>query len=272
MLENLRWNLTSHGASLAGADVIVVSIPKSGRTWLRVLIQSYLCAWDKQSFDVRARDFSNPDIPTVAFTHDLFEHQQETRFWRRVRGWHLIPRSASRRLPILLLARDPRDAVVSLYFQLSKRAPARKRVSGTLSEFIRHPQKGIRGIVLVMNRWLDEWQGRPDFRIFRYEDLRKDVAGQAREILGFLGVPHVDEQLLRQAAEFSSFENMRAMEQQGRFREGMLKAANTQDPESFKVRKGVVGGYREYLSPEDIEYVDNALRSLDSRFGYGPAK
>jgi hypothetical protein len=34
------------------------------------------------------------------------------------------------------------------------------------------------------------------------------------------------------------------------------------------VRRGKVGGYREYLSAEDQEYAANALRELDARFGY----
>jgi hypothetical protein len=36
----------------------------------------------------------------------------------------------------------------------------------------------------------------------------------------------------------------------------MLRTPSSADPESFKVRKGRVGGFRDYLSPEDIEYVD----------------
>jgi hypothetical protein len=40
------------------------------------------------------------------------------------------------------------------------------------------------------------------------------------------------------------------------------------DPESFKVRRGKVGGYQEYLSAEDEKYAANALRRLDPLFGY----
>ena len=43
---------------------------------------------------------------------------------------------------------------------------------------------------------------------------------------------------------------------------------DVRDPESFKVRRGKVGGYREYLSLEDQQYAANALAELDSRFGY----
>jgi hypothetical protein len=42
------------------------------------------------------------------------------------------------------------------------------------------------------------------------------------------------------------------------------------DPESFKVRRGKIGGYREYLSTEDQLHAAGALTKLDSRFGYDP--
>jgi len=34
------------------------------------------------------------------------------------------------------------------------------------------------------------------------------------------------------------------------------------------VRRGKVGGYREYLSVRDQEYAANELAKLDPRFGY----
>jgi hypothetical protein len=34
------------------------------------------------------------------------------------------------------------------------------------------------------------------------------------------------------------------------------------------VRRGKVGGYRDYLSPEDQVFAADALKHLDARFGY----
>ena len=47
-----------------------------------------------------------------------------------------------------------------------------------------------------------------------------------------------------------------------------LHPGDVRDPESFKVRRGKVGGYREYLSLEDQKYAADALMKLDPRFGY----
>jgi hypothetical protein len=251
-----------------GADAYLVSVPKSGRTWLRVLIQSYLCAWDGREFAVHVQAFSNPAIPRVLYTHDRFEHAQERRWYVRARGRNLIPPGLARRHPILLLARDPRDVVVSLYYQLNRREKTRKRYEGTLSEMIRDRRRGIHSMINVMNAWLKEWDGRPDFLMVRYENLRRDVAPEARRILEFLGVTPVDEALLKHAIEFSSFDNMKAMERAGAFAEGRLKAGDSQDPESFKVRKGKIGGYRDTLPAEDVAYLDEAMERLDPRYGY----
>jgi len=41
-----------------------------------------------------------------------------------------------------------------------------------------------------------------------------------------------------------------------------LTPANPSDPESFKVRKGKVGGYAEYLSKDDISWLSERLADL----------
>ena len=39
------------------------------------------------------------------------------------------------------------------------------------------------------------------------------------------------------------------------------------DPESFKVRRGKVGGFTDYLNGDDLAYANEAMRKLDARFG-----
>ena len=51
----------------------------------------------------------------------------------------------------------------------------------------------------------------------------------------------------------------------------ILQARDVADPESFKVRRGKVGGYTDYLVTKDRQYATGALVKLDRRFGYdGP--
>ena len=83
-----------------------------------------------------------------------------------------------------------------------------------------------------------------------------------------LGETDVVERALNHALEFSTFGNMKKLESAGAFDSKILRAGDTSDPESFKVRRGKVGGFADYLSPTDQEYAAVALRRLDPRFGY----
>jgi hypothetical protein len=47
----------------------------------------------------------------------------------------------------------------------------------------------------------------------------------------------------------------------GRLRDGALKRKDASDPDSFKVRKGEVGGYRETLSEDDRAFIEDTLNT-----------
>ncbi len=61
---------------------------------------------------------------------------------------------------------------------------------------------------------------------------------------------------------------MKKMESEGAFESKILRAGDARDPESFKVRRGKIGGFQDYLSSNDQEYAAAALQKLDPRFGY----
>ena len=125
-----------------------------------------------------------------------------------------------------------------------------------------------RGIGRAMNDWLNEFSSRKDFTIVRYEALRASPAEHFRDLLAVVGDTTPDMSVFQEALEFSRFENMQKLEAAGVFDSKILHPGDVRDPESFKVRRGKVGGYREYLSAEDQEYAAHALRELDARFGY----
>ena len=89
--------------------------------------------------------------------------------------------------------------------------------------------------------------------MLRYENLHENAASCLRSLIDFIGVSDIPENLVASAVEFSSFfENMRKMEVSGNFRSRSMKPANLTDESSYKVRKGKIGGFVDYLSEEDI--------------------
>ena len=265
-----RINLSSRAAELSGGDAIVVSIPKSGRTWLRTFLSAYFCAQFEHPFSLDLTKYRDPRIPRVIYSHDLFEHRTKGRWWDRARGKYLIPATEIRRTRIILLVRDPRDAFVSHYVQLTRPtadAPDELKTK-TAGEMLRDPLLGIRQIVRTMNDWLVEFGGRPNVTLVRYEDLRSRPVEHFGRVLATIGEQRVLQEHLDAALRFCDFNNMKKLEAAGAFDSKILQPRDMNDPESFNVRRGKISGYADYLRSSDIEYANEAMSALDQRFGY----
>ena len=265
-----RWNFSSRARALSGGDMFVISIPKSGRTWLRTFFCAYFCKLRGHEFTLQPERYGDAEIPRIIYSHDRFEHRTKADYWDRIRGKYVVPGKALRRASIVLLARDPRDTFVSLYLQITRRDPGtrEKFAEKTISELLRDDQYGIGAIVETMNDWLKEFALRRHFLLVRYESLRASPAEQFRVLLARLGEGAPDMSIFQAALDFSEFENMRKLEAAGAFDSKILQARDVSDPESYKVRRGKVGGYRDYLDVQDRQYAEKALARLDTRFGY----
>lgn len=265
-----RMNFSSRAALLSGGDVIVVSVPKSGRTWLRAFFAAYFCARAGQPFSLDPDRYGDPRIPRMIYSHDLFEHRSKGRWWDRIRGKYLIPAAELRRARVILLVRDPRDAFVSHYVQLTRPsadAPEQLKTI-TASEMLRDPLLGIEPIVRTMNDWLQEIGHRSNVTLLRYEDLKNAPNEYFRRALVAAGENEIPSDLFEEAVRFTQFGNMKKLEAAGAFDSKILQTRDQADPESANVRRGKVGGFTDYLSKEDQAFAAKAMSALDPRFGY----
>ncbi|PZR76422.1 MAG: hypothetical protein DLM52_06170 [Chthoniobacterales bacterium] len=237
---------------------------------MRVFLSAYFCAKTGRAFSIGITEERGAGIPRIVYSHDRFEHYTKANLWERVRGKYLVPGSQLRRGPVVLLARDPRDAFVAYYVQLTRRNhPAPDSIKRLAADvLLRDPRYGIGRMVAVMNGWMLELGRRGDFHLVRYEDLRADAASGFRSVLAALGERAIDEKAFAEALRFSSFDNMQTLEARGAFGDKILAPRDAGDRQSFKVRKGNVGGFAEYLSAESQRYAAEVCKRLDSRFGY----
>jgi hypothetical protein len=257
----VRWNLAPFYDGMRSARLYVVSIPKSGRTWLRVFLTAYDAFREGREPN---RDLSATELALgVLFAHDRWDHSVAP--WPALAlGRCLVPRRRARRAKTVLLVRDPRDAAVSLFFQLSRRSSL---FSGTMEEMLKHPVFGVRALVDIMNAWAGEWRGSSRLLLLRYEDLLASPDTSFRRFVDF-GFGPVDEESLRRAAEFSSFPRMQELEAQGYFSDSSMRSFNADDADSFKARRGKIGGYRDYLTAGALAFADREVSRLDPWFGY----
>src|SRR5712692_3378358 len=262
-----RWNFSSRARELSGGDVIVISVPKSGRTWVRTFLCAYFCKRAGRPFTLRPDRYHEPAIPRLIFSHDFAEQRMKGRLWDRIRGKYLVPAHELARARIILLVRDPRDAFVSLYMQMIHRAPEtpQRLKEKNVADLLRDRRYGIMSIIKTMNDWFAEFGHRKNLTLLHYESLRAAPEQNFRALLATLGEDSPGPEAFKHALEFSDFANMQRLEAAGVFDSKILRSRDVRNPESFKVRRGKVGGYRDYLSPEDQAFAADALKHLDRK-------
>jgi hypothetical protein len=261
-------------ARLRRSDAVVVSYGKAGRTWLRVMLSGYyqhrygLSPRSLLGFD----NFHRRDarIPRIFFTHDNYiadytGHRKSKRdFYDK---------------KVVLLVRSPQDTVVSQFFQWKYRMrAAKKRLNDypedteiSIFDFAMAPGAGLPKIVDFMNLWAAETPRVAHLLLVRYEDLRRDPAAELRRVVAFLDGAE-DPASVHHAVAFASVENMRAMEQRRTFwlAGSRMTPGDAGNPDSFKVRRAKVGGYRDYFDDEQIARIDELVRAkLAPIYGYG---
>ena len=80
---------------------------------------------------------------------------------------------------------------------------------------------------------------------------------------------------MRAAVEFARYDNMKKMEQKRSFwlSGGRMKPRDRKNPNSYKVRRAKVGGYRDYFDDEQLAAIDGYVdEHLLPGFGYTSAE
>ena len=252
------------------AEFLLVSYPKCGRTWVRMMlgraIKIHFGIQDVPEYKLTRLHRAEPRSPAIESVHEgdpLRKRPDQLR----------VKPSRYASKGIILLVRDPRDVLVSAYFERKYRDPLRGMTAfeGGLPEFLHQPVGSIDTIIRYYNLWAVAIEAARSSMLVRYEDVREDPARELRRILSFVGLAAVSDEAVAEAVEFGSFENMRRLEESGEIQANVLRAGIRGNPDTYKTRDGRVGGFREHLPSEDIARLDEKIRSqLSPVFGYRP--
>ncbi len=259
-------------------DVFFVGYPKTGNTWIRFLLGRYVqlaCGLDDLPlFDEADRWGAN--VRNCLGFAATFTHRPLS--WKRQKAADLDRRTvvgpfAGRK--VVLITRHPLDTLVSFWFQSRLRE---QRFRGPLDAFLAHPVLGFEKYLRFHSIWREEHQRAAGFFLLRYEELRRDTPGTFCRLLRFLGV-EADGRLVGEAVAFASFDNMKRLESSSgrslRYRSSgaeVFATGDPENPEACHVRKGKVGGYREYLDERTVMRYEERLACDTGRWlGYaGP--
>jgi hypothetical protein len=254
---------------LEKADVVILRYPKSGVTWLRVMISNaYRKRLNLGDTELVGRsEFHKtwPSVPNIFVAMDNFGISREE-LERRMAGKKIV-----------LLLRDPRDVVISQYFSISRRSSEIERLIRGVPDTIQaegpfsyavNPSYGMLKIIDFMNYWSAAVRRHPEAVMVRYEALRADTEDQFGAVMKHIQ-PDVTAEEVQMAVSAGDFSRMKEKEALGTFGLSILSPGTAGDSESFKVRRGKVGGYADYLTPEQKAALDEMVRTkLDASLGY----
>ena len=168
---------------------------------------------------------------------------------------------------IIFMTRGILDTLVSLYFHDSHQW---KWFSGDIKTFLRDSNRGVMRYVHYMNAWAPPVYGteikRDDgtvldggrdrrFCLFKYEDLSANPQPVMNVVAEFLKIPFHEEHL-RASVDAASFENMLQQE----LRTGIPEHTyDRNDVNARRVRSGKIGGWKDHLDDDDVEYICTTL-------------
>ena len=231
----------------------IISYPKTGRTWLRVMLGKAIClAYDQPDglMLLTHRLTAAAGLRATRFTHEdaIFDG----------RAWQDLDPDKRRyaHSRVLLLTRDLKNTLVSSYFHATKRA---RSFTGTLAEFIRHDSWGAKKIITYYEYWYSARNVPQEMQVLRYEDMYRSPKAALEMALGLAGATGLASSVLDQAVEFGSFDNMKKLEASGYFVDRRMKPRDPSDQSSFKVRQGGSGESAKLLTLDDISYIDGLV-------------
>ena len=270
----------------------LASYPKSGNTWLRVLLTNYLrnseepadindlelngLGFDRQTFDeflgIESADLTRRQIehyrplvyermaaetsePLFLKVHDAFEYNDE--------GQPIFSKKAT--AGAIYLIRNPLDVAVSYAHHQDEPIDEMIRLMNKNNAQMAGSNKPGGQLPQKLGSWsnhVGSWVDEPDLKIHivRYEDMIDETLEIFSDVLRFVGL-NVDLNRVEKAVEFSSFERLRTQETAHGFKEKQPTA------KSF-FRQGRAGSWREILTEAQISQLITDHQIMMCRFGY----
>ncbi|MGC6328487.1 sulfotransferase domain-containing protein [Rhizorhabdus sp. FW153] len=266
--------------------VWLASYPKSGNTWMRILLANLLAGaerpadinnlaepetlvsqWrfaddmlvDPDLLDKRELERLRPlqcDFAAMNVSRPFFCKTHD-RFWMKT-GEPTLGTSARRALYIV---RDPRDVAISLSYHSSL------TIDAAIAQMM-DPKAHSAGRVQLpyaVGDWgchVMSWttQRVVETKVVRYEDLHADTIGTLSGIVDFVGGQASQEEI-RRAVSHSSFEELQRQEASKGFRE-------SRPGQQRFFRAGRVADWRETLTPQQAHTIENHFADVMSMHGY----
>lgn len=264
----------------------LASYPKSGSTWVRLMLNAYCMDTDKVDLRV-IPEYTLLDIQRYAYQVvapvDLgLMTEKQHLFLRTAALLHLIVRApfspvilkthhanitvlGVQLVPLALtdktvyIVRDPRDVCSSYASHLNKTPEEAAAAMNNDGHCLQVTGTGIAHFLLTWSNHVRSWKSANV--TLRYEDLKHDPAQALELVLRTFGTDHPDSLRVRRAVEATRFDKLQEQESVDGF------AEQTKHGAAF-FRSGKVGGWKTELAPELIHRIEADHGEMMREFNY----
>lgn len=240
-------------------DVFIVGHPRSGTTWLQEITWQIFNDGKISAEPIghRVLFFDEAKYPNT--TQPDIMTQPSPRLMKTHMPYHAIPKGTTdaSRCKYIYVARNPKDVAVPFYNFDQKMAPL-TGYSGPFEFFAKMFMEGKTYWGSWVEHVLGWWEHREDDNVLflKYEDLKKDLFSLVHLIADFLG-KSLSKEVVNRIAKQCTFDEM--------VNNAAAYWMMTQDNKlpNF-LRKGQVGGWKEYFTPElSAKFESDILHKLE---------
>ncbi len=239
-------------------SIWIISVPKSGRTWLRAMLGAYISsiydADPRKSLDLRGMSKALR-LPMIDLSHNGSDFSNQIVSSDK----KLANPNLWKRKKVVHISRDINDVLVSAFHHMTYR---KNEFHGTLSEFIRNPTMGAEKMITAEQKWKSNRGLASDWLDITYEQMKEDPKRVLLSVVSFIGLPQ-DETVIQYAVDFCAVDKMREREKDGFYEHGSMRLVNSAN-QGMKVRSAQVGVYDQFLNKPDLEYIESIRSKISS--------
>ncbi|CAN1219574.1 Cytosolic sulfotransferase 17 [Linum perenne] len=252
--------------------VVLASMPKAGTTWLKSLCHCILFRDVREEDDLLTKMNPFDCVPTVEATLFLGKPRNfpaidpERRLFHTHVPYSSLPDSITNDSPgckLVYMARDPKDTLVSMwhfYNKILRPFPLERAVESFCSGMVAYGPFYEH----VLEYW-EQSNRSPDKVMFiKFEDLHYDPKPHVRKLAAFLGRPFRDDESDDEEVEKviwrSSFDRLKDLDVNKNDSKSQVKVLAPLLKNSHFFRRGKVGDWRNHLTMEMVERIDNVTR------------